>query len=402
MLPAQPGARPLARRGTRVALYALLATSPYVPGLVLPGCAAHCDDAGRGCGGCVTTFSFGRLLLDLLFTCVLLREGPQLAHTLHDVYHASHLNKADVQAFARSTCRTFLAVFSLLWVLLPVLDVIASLRGVGAGYSVSRGDLATRVLWVLAGPARAVLMTACMSAVVLVMRLHSLDLKAVRAAARLAAADVRRGPSAAVAYFGALLSALAVNTRLLNTSSVRLQRLVAFLLVFGINAIFAIGLFYFSNAAALNSVDASSTQQQFEVLEQFLHESGFVLCALVALASAAHLTALCDSTARALSAGLAAHLAASMAALPDAAAPLEAATGSGGVAHARIEPEVAQEAALLVELIANAAESGGFRILGQRVTFGWFAFMLTVALGMANFGLSTVKASGSGADKGAA
>ena len=46
---------------------------------------------------------------------------------------------------------------------------------------------------------------------------------------------------------------------------------------------------------------------------------------------------------------------------------------------------------MLGDLITNSAERGGFRIVGQRVTFGWFVFMLTLALGVANFGMATVK-----------
>jgi hypothetical protein len=169
---AGPGAPLLQRRATRAAAYALLATCPYLPGLLLPACAPHCDAAagGAGCGSCVTTFSPGRLLLDALFTAALLSEGPQLAHTLHDVYRASHLSKRAIQAFARPACRAFLALFAALWVVLPTLDVLSSAavarrRAAGgpSAYSVSRGDLATRALWVAAGPARAALMTGVMT-----------------------------------------------------------------------------------------------------------------------------------------------------------------------------------------------------------------------------------------------
>jgi hypothetical protein len=159
----------LQRRSTRAAAYALLATSPYIPGLLLPACAPHCDAAagGAGCNSCVTTFSPGRFLLDALFTAALLSEGPQLAHTLHDVYRASHLNKRAIQAFARPACRAFLALFAALWVLLPILDVLSSVarrrHGGPSAYSVSSGDLATRALWVAAGPARAALMTGVMT-----------------------------------------------------------------------------------------------------------------------------------------------------------------------------------------------------------------------------------------------
>jgi hypothetical protein len=362
------------RRAPRAAAYALLATAPYLPGLFLPACPPHCDApaGGSGCGACVTTFSAGRLLLDLIFTVAIISEGPSLAHTLHDVYHASHLNRAEIQAFAKPCSRLFLGVFVALWVLLPVLDVASALAGRSGAFSVSRGDLATRALWVAAGPARAALMTGVMASIIIVMRLHSFDLKAVRAAAALAAADVARGPAAAVAYYAALLSALSVNTRLLNTTSVRLQALVSFLLLYGLQNIMAIGLFYFSNAASLASVDATDAQKQSAILEELLHDGSFVLMALIALGSAAHLTALCDSTARALAAGLSAHLAAWIAALPppavapagggDAAAaeemlPEAGAAAGGATPRARMAPEVAQEAALLAELIGNAAES---------------------------------------------
>jgi hypothetical protein len=160
------------------------------------------------------------------------------------------------------------------------------------------------------------------------MRLHSFDLKAVRAGARLAPAEARAEPGGAVRYFSALLSALALNTRLLNASSVRLQRLVAFLLVYGINNIFAIGLFYFSNSASLASVDA--TNAQYDILEELLHDGSFVLMALIALGSAAHLTALCDGTARALQAGLSAQMAAWLSALPPSGAEDGARAGDGG------------------------------------------------------------------------
>ena len=53
--------------------------------------------------------------------------------------------------------------------------------------------------------------------------------------------------------------------------------------------------------------------------------------------------------------------------------------------------DVANDAALLSALVANAADAGGFRIVGSRVTFAWFSLMLTLSLGVANFGLSTAK-----------
>ena len=46
---------------------------------------------------------------------------------------------------------------------------------------------------------------------------------------------------------------------------------------------------------------------------------------------------------------------------------------------------------LLCELITNSAERGGFRIVGQRVTFSWFALLLSVFLGVANFGMASMR-----------
>jgi hypothetical protein len=201
----------------------------------------------------------------------------------------------------------------------------------------------------------------------LIMRLHSFDLKAVRAGARLAPAEARASPSGAVRYFSALLSALALNTRLLNASSVRLQRLVAFLLVYGINNIFAIGLFYFSNSASLASVDATDAQKQYDILEELLHDGSFVLMALIALGSAAHLTALCDGTARALQAGLSGQMAAWLAALP---APAAGGAEGGEQEEARGGGAAGGEEALLEEAEEEGEKSGGGAGRGARIEPG--------------------------------
>ena len=41
--------------------------------------------------------------------------------------------------------------------------------------------------------------------------------------------------------------------------------------------------------------------------------------------------------------------------------------------------DVANDAALLSALVANAADASGFRIVGSRVTFAWFSLTLSQA-----------------------
>ena len=129
----------------------------------------------------------------------------------------------------------------------------------------------------------------------------------------------------------------------------------------------------------------SDRQRAYDILEDILHDGSFLLMALITLGSAAHITALCYSTVRAVHAGFSGHMTSWLGIAP---------SGSSGaaasrMARAHIADPVAQEAMLLVELLNNASERGGFRIVGQRVTFGWFALGLSMALGVANFGLAT-------------
>jgi len=277
----------------------------------------------------------------------------------------------------------------------------------------------TRWLWLIAGPARATLMTAVTTAVVVTLRLHTLPLKAIRAAARLREQDgERRTVGTLVQYYAALLSAYAHSIALLNSTSVRLQRLVAVLLLFGLQNIFSMLVFYlgtgsiapFAAGAPLSggadsppappSSFAQNMARQYDVLEELVHCGAFIFMALAALGTAAHLTSLCDATGRALRGGLghglAAVLAGANSALAASDAPATSADDAIG-AQERVPADVANEAALLSSLVTAAAESGGFRIVGTRVTFAWFSVMLTLALGVANFGLSTARTTGAGA-----
>ena len=102
---------------------------------------------------------------------------------------------------------------------------------------------------------------------------------------------------------------------------------------------------------------------------QLVHDGSFLLMALITLGGAAHITALCDSTVRAVSGGYSAQLTGVLSVLP-----ADARGGRGG-AHRRehVPADVSAEAQLLTECIINSSERGGFRIVGQRVTFGWRA-----------------------------
>lgn len=142
--------------------------------------------------------------------------------------------------------------------------------------------------------------------------------------------------------------------------------------------------------------ELSDKQRQYDILEEILHDGSFVLMALIALGSAAHITALCDSTVRAVQTGFSGHMTAWLGIAATQGAGSGAAGASTAAAGARrtrgvMSQEISQEALMLADFITTCAERGGFRIVGQRVTFGWFVFMLSLALAVANFGLATVK-----------
>jgi hypothetical protein len=404
-------------RPVRAAGVLLLSLFPLVPGAVLPECSSVPHGSTTACVSRSTSWLY--LLVDAAFTSFLLAAGPPLVCTLSEVLEdASAVSKDEVTVFAKRTTRVTLLLFALLWALLPLAGLLQA-----ATHAAGVGDVVTRWLWLVAGPARAALMTAVTTSLVVTLRLHSLPLKAIRAAARLREHDAPvRSARQLVGYYAGLLSAYQHSLALLSTTSVRLQRLVAVLLLFGIQNIFAMLAFYYSsNAAAFQmssgassgsnstavpspSREASFAQdvaRQYDVLEELVHCGAFVLMALAALGMAAHLTSLCDATGRALRAGLGHGLASVLAGTASLAAPEQLQAEEGGISRRaeppRIPGDVADDAALLNALVANAADSGGFRIVGSRVTFAWFSLMLTLSLGVANFGLTTAKSAPSGA-----
>ena len=388
----------------------LLSLIPLVPGAVLPECGSVQHGSAAACVSRSTSWLY--LLIDAAFTSFLLAAGPPLVATLSEVLEdASAVSKHEVTQFARRTTRLLLLLFALLWALLPLAGLLQA-----ATHAAGVGDVVTRWLWLVAGPARAALMTAVTTSLVVTLRLHSLPLKAIRAAARLREQDASlRTARQLVDYYAALLSAYAHSLSLLNSTSVRLQRLVAVLLLFGIQNLFAMLVFYYASAGAFQvpssaSIGSNSTAvpsatpsfaqdaaRTYDVLEELVHCGAFVFMALAALGMAAHLTSLCDATGRALRAGLGHGLASVLAGAASLAAPeqthAEEGSSSRGADAPRMPGEVANEAALLSALVAAAADSGGFRIVGSRVTFAWFSLMLTLSLGVANFGLSTAKKS---------
>jgi hypothetical protein len=221
------------------------------------------------------------------------------------------------------------------------------------------GDIATRFLWVLVGIPRALFMTASLGSFLVILKLHAYDLKAVRAAARLAPSDALLDPERQIPYFAALLNAFQHNNGLLNQSSVRLQKFVCFLLLNGVNNIFSMGTWYYSEAATMRGQELSDEQRQYDILEEILHDGSFVLMALIALGSAAHITALCDSTVRAVQTGYSGHMTAWLGIGTAGAAGLAAAAGDG-VTGRRVRgamgQDVSQEALMLAEFINNCAE----------------------------------------------
>ena len=385
----------------------LLSLFPLVPGALLPECSSLPHGSAAACVSRSTSWLY--LLVDAAFTSFLLAAGPPLVATLSEVLEdASAVSKDEVTVFARRTTRLLLLLFALLWALLPLAGLLQA-----ATHAAGVGDVVTRWLWLVAGPARAALMTAVTTSLVVTLRLHSLPLKAIRAAARLREHDApARSARQLVEYYAALLSAYQHSLSLLSSTSVRLQRLVAVLLLFGIQNLFAMLVFYYSSAGAFQmsnsgaiignnatavpspSREASFAQdvaRQYDVLEELVHCGAFVFMALAALGMAAHLTSLCDATGRALRAGLGHGLASVLAGTASLAAPEQLHAEEGGAEPPRMPGDVANDAALLSALVANAADAGGFRIVGSRVTFAWFSLMLTLSLGVANFGLSTAK-----------
>jgi len=399
-------------RPVRAGSVLLLSLVPLLPGAILPECSMTAT-ASSACVSRSTSWLY--VVIDAAFTAFLLAAGPPLVATLTDVLEdASAVSKEEVSTFARRTTRASLLLFVCLWALLPLVGLLQA-----ATHAAGVGDVVTRWLWLIAGPARATLMTAVTTAVVVTLRLHTLPLKAIRAAARLREQDgERRTVGTLVQYYAALLSAYAHSIALLNSTSVRLQRLVAVLLLFGLQNIFSMLVFYlgtgsiapFAAGAPLSggadsppappSSFAQNMARQYDVLEELVHCGAFIFMALAALGTAAHLTSLCDATGRALRGGLghglAAVLAGANSALAASDAPATSADDAIG-AQERVPADVANEAALLSSLVTAAAESGGFRIVGTRVTFAWFSVMLTLALGVANFGLSTARTTGAGA-----
>ena len=197
------------RRLPWLAGYVLVSASPFIPALFVR----------------TSSVSSGRFLTDILFTLFVGLQGMDLAQTLSDVFEASCL-QTKIITFSRQCCRALMGVFCSLWVLLPLLDVVFVLRS-ASGPAASGGDIAARILWVLAGVPRACFMTGVMGPLLVVLKLHSFDLKAVRAAARLAPKS--QDLNETICYFSSLLNVYLHNNALLNASSVKLQRLVCLL-----------------------------------------------------------------------------------------------------------------------------------------------------------------------------
>jgi len=450
-LPSRPGSPLWRSRLARAALFSLVAASPALPGWTLPLCA---DDGGAA--RCVSgRTSLGVVVLDALFSCLLILNGPGMATLLLEVFvDATKLKQAAVQRFTRLSSRAYFSVFVLVWALLPLYGLVeaavASERHKRAPDDpehapLPAGDTATRALWLLAGPARAALMSSTVTAIVVILRLHSFNLKAIRAAARLT--ELRRNYVEHTRYFAALVGAFQRSNALLNSTSVRLQALVCVVLLYGLNNMFSLGIFFLSPQTHLLSgldgdVAAGRLRRRITVLEELTHDGAYVLMALAALAAAAHITALFDTTGRALQAGFAWGVAAALGAgaellQEEGGAPEEAlrsgweavptpgsvwaaktvsmasrAGGGGGGAQPPPPPQppprpavveaqaeanccsaAASEAQLLSDVLNSTAQQGGFRLAGIRVTFAWFTFVLTLALGIANFGLSNANQS---------
>lgn len=86
---------------------------------------------------------------------------------------------------------------------------------------------------------------------------------------------------------------------------------------------------------------------------------------------AAHVTALCDKTLRALQHAGGLHLGAYVA---------RCAEGGGGV----LDPALLSAAQVMQQALAGVADGGGFRIAGQRIAFSLFVVLVTLAVAASN------------------
>ena len=240
------GLLPLRGRGRAsqrlvAALFYALQLAPYVPMLVLRRCEAD-EKPGATCSS-FTTWDAYRMVDDaVLLGAVLYWLGSDLVVTLH---HAELMGSPGVrrarQRMAKGWAVTLWLVYAVFWMALPIAELLRStLPRPISSYDLPLGDLAVRVLWVVAGPPRACFMAGLMTSLTLVLSSARPDLKAIRAAA--AVLGNRRPGSelsteAALGQVGMLVRRYSQLAMALTQASDRVQALMAFLLAFACNVL---------------------------------------------------------------------------------------------------------------------------------------------------------------------
>jgi len=241
-------------------------------------------------------------------------------------------------------------------------------------YTLSRGDRMLRVFHLLASPSRALLLTVALMGALLTMRLHTVELRAVRAAARRQGPvwgdeGQRPGAEASMAYNARLHAAFVTCSELLAHSASQMQQLLGAVTLYAANCL--VGLV----VSAVWPAASTSVQQQEENL---MEDAAPVLTALVAFGYAARVTQLADGTLRVLQVMWALQVDTLLASCDRGETQLSEAT------VARMN--------LLTDNLVSTSGRSGFRVAGQRVTYSAFLGALTIGIAATNLAAANLKA----------
>lgn len=377
LLPLTRGNGKGAQRACAV-LFFCVQLSPYVPMLVLRRCSNDEPTEGADCSS-FTTWDAYRLVNDALFLgAVLFGLGAELVVTLHHSERkCSPAVRRERQSIMRSWVTGLLLSYGLFWTVLPTFDLLrAVLPKYVVSYHLSRGDLAVRVLWLIAGPFRAAFMASLMTCLVLVISSVRPDLKAIRAAAALlghrgAELDTRE----VLAQVSALVRRYSQLAMAVQQASDRVQVLLAFLLIFSLNVLFQTCLMI------TIKLDMSAAHtDEWAHYTNICHNIVFASVALAVFGMAAHVTSLCDKTMRSLLHASNLHMAAYLHKWDDLSVP-----GTADGARVRdLDQCLLQAMQFMQQTLIGAQGTGGFRIAGQRISFSLFVVLVTLAVAASN------------------
>ena len=380
------------------ALMTFVCILPYILSSILPRCPMDCrfiqNSFGKTCGMCTATLSDSAVngYHTVAFSMLALFLSRKMAWTLYETTTACKVKHEIDKVRLRYTLGCFVISF-IWWALVPLI-------GLSFPGFVSIGDVIVGLSALVRAPFAATLSAAVLGSLTLIMATLSLEMKGIRAASK-----VGLGPGGGssgdmlqkqLRYTATLHAAYHHANLITQQAAVNIQ--------FNILAFFALAINSSLACLFVCFMGEWDENPDYATVLMIGNTVAINVFALVLCGFAAHITSITDSTIRSVQNQFMISIAAAL------SRESEQDTGNGsddddgkskGKAATKMfekrqrkaeeESTTLQQIGILSDLLSYAREAGGFRILGQRISYSFFLICFTALVGVTNLFVSRMK-----------